>query len=120
MAFDMQVSQPHFKGNKKGRVYLTTHRVGSAVLAIYANLLLTIARVPVSNVTVCTLYSTIILCFTPPCILVLNIYIKLSKTIKKDAISFKMYLFDFRLYSLIKTTRTLCNHSVCLSTVCEK
>jgi hypothetical protein len=27
MAFDMNDELPHFKGNKKGRVYLTTHRV---------------------------------------------------------------------------------------------
>ena len=27
MSFDMPGSMPHFKGNKKGRVYLTTHRV---------------------------------------------------------------------------------------------
>ena len=27
MAFDMQDGLPHFKGHKKGRVYLTTHRV---------------------------------------------------------------------------------------------
>ena len=27
MAFEMPGSMPHFKGNKKGRVYLTTHRV---------------------------------------------------------------------------------------------
>ena len=29
MSFDMQVSMPHFKGHKKGRIYLTTHRVSS-------------------------------------------------------------------------------------------
>ena len=27
MAFDMECGMPHFKGHKKGRVYLTTHRV---------------------------------------------------------------------------------------------
>lgn len=27
MGFDMPGNMPHFKGNKKGRVYLTTHRV---------------------------------------------------------------------------------------------
>jgi len=27
MSFDMSGNLPHFRGNKKGRVYLTTHRV---------------------------------------------------------------------------------------------
>jgi len=27
MSFDMPGNMPHFKGNKKGRAYLTTHRV---------------------------------------------------------------------------------------------
>ena len=31
MGFDMPGSLPHFKGNKKGRVYLTTHRVRSII-----------------------------------------------------------------------------------------
>jgi len=29
VAFDMPGNMPHFKGNKKGRAYLTTHRVWS-------------------------------------------------------------------------------------------
>ena len=35
MAFEMDSSLPHFKGNKKGRIYLTTHRVNSNASFLY-------------------------------------------------------------------------------------
>ena len=35
MSFDMPGGIPHFKGNKKGRIYLTTHRVDIIKLYLY-------------------------------------------------------------------------------------
>ena len=32
MAFDMPGGMPHFKGSKKGRIYLTTHRVSNIII----------------------------------------------------------------------------------------